>query len=153
MSRIDLINLINTFYRVSPNLNRQVHSLWANKTYEPPTLAGPPWLYQGSGPPCCTTPRQPTIHVPTGCLLYFYLNKNVRGKNVSFCGCDVKKSSSGRVVNLLTNGLIERQQLEHGQMQLNLLHLLTFWIFVNDKNKKYSFKFVIWKAQVGLKGK
>ena len=27
-----------------------------------PTLAGPPLLYQGSGPPCCTPPRQPTIY-------------------------------------------------------------------------------------------
>ena len=27
-----------------------------------PTLAGPPWLHQGSGPPSCTTPQQPTIY-------------------------------------------------------------------------------------------
>ena len=32
------------------------------KVIQAPTLAGPPWLYQGSGPPGCTTPRQPIIY-------------------------------------------------------------------------------------------
>ena len=27
-----------------------------------PTLVGPPRLYQGSEPPCCTSPQQPTIN-------------------------------------------------------------------------------------------
>ena len=33
-----------------------------NSTSTTITLVGPPTLYQGSGPPGCTTPRQPTIY-------------------------------------------------------------------------------------------
>jgi len=40
------------------------------------------------------------------------LNEDVRGENVAFSGSDVKQSSGGGIVDLLTDGVVEAQQLQ-----------------------------------------
>ena len=51
------------------------------------------------------------------------LDEDVRRENVALSGCDVKQSSGGRIVDLLTHRVVEAQQLKirFGKFQLGIL--------------------------------
>ena len=56
-----MLRLVSLFTEKFPYFNYK--GTFSEKKKQAPTLVGPPQLYQGSGPPSCTSPRNPTIYV------------------------------------------------------------------------------------------
>ena len=80
--------------------------LSVNRNYTSPTLAGPTRLYQGSGSPSCTTPRQLTIYVNNFFNNYFsipltFFTATVKTENCSVATTFTKQKQFGK--NFLQN--------------------------------------------------